>query len=389
MRSSPIISNSQKYYSDKLEFYDSFHNELEQQKNKLNDALNLLINNTLSQFHLADETDLTDKHYRQILNSLHNYNNKEFDSLLSMAGIKKVSRFSWTHSYFATNKIKALKEYLFQKPVEIMLSSIKKKCNPIEIQHDKTLVKNKKNTSNSQAKKTDINDYKSLGNKLQIDSNYIVSAMSSHKYENQNILNALYTFISGDHILSEQTLKSYLNTKINDDSLLLETIMQVAILMQETHKHKNDKNTANQLLENMFCSELSINPHTDLLGFRNQKFIKTLFSQIIENLRELCTKDNIEPEVTEKAIEEFTNNFSSLNAKINKDINNYNGVGFHKFSCEGTPIHLEIRGMDYGFPKFIAMTTQSQHYFSDGGDSFWIDPKSNDYNLVKSGMNAI
>lgn len=84
-------------------------------KTELKEKLSSLIKEKVQTLKLNSEDDLTDAHYRDILDSLHNArtnNGGTFHRILNDAGIKTVSKYSWFSNQRATGKIEALKEYL-------------------------------------------------------------------------------------------------------------------------------------------------------------------------------------------------------------------------------------------------------------------------------------
>lgn len=90
-------------------------NSLETHKAELKEKLSSLIKEKVQTLKLNSEDDLTDAHYRDILDSLHNAetsNGGTFHRILNNAGIKTVSKYSWFSNERATGKIEALKIYL-------------------------------------------------------------------------------------------------------------------------------------------------------------------------------------------------------------------------------------------------------------------------------------
>jgi len=88
---------------------------LEDHKAELKEKLSSLIEKKVKTLKLNSEDDLTDAHYRDILDSLHNAttsNGETFHRILNDAGIKTVSKYSWFSNQRSTGKIEALKKYL-------------------------------------------------------------------------------------------------------------------------------------------------------------------------------------------------------------------------------------------------------------------------------------
>jgi len=86
--------------------------QLNNHKTELKETLSSLIEEKIKTLNLNSDDDLTDAHYRDILDSLHNAKTSKFHRILHDAGIKTVSKYSWFSNQRATGKIEGLKRYL-------------------------------------------------------------------------------------------------------------------------------------------------------------------------------------------------------------------------------------------------------------------------------------